>query len=270
MIHVLTAHFRTSRWIPPQHACLDAYIAEPHRVLCSVEGFDAEKVRRLPARHWSVIEQSGEHAEKLNELARLAIAEADARDVLLFLDGDALPVGDLSHVFQVCRDGGLVAVRRDENLGDPQPHPSFCAARVDFWRALPGDWSPGPKWVNSAGRSVTDVGARTWTNLRARGLTWTPLLRTCTHALHKVWFGVYGDLVYHHGAGFRFPVCRHDFVASEAYADSLDVQGARCHERGLASKRLGTEILARIEVDPLRTLQRCKDGSLFEGLRGSA
>ncbi len=266
MIYVLTAHYGSGHWIAQQQTCLGAYIEEPFRVLCSVEGFKANQVLPASTSTWEVVEQRGDHAAKLNQLARRALCEAKAHDILLFLDGDALPIANLSDIIGICRDGELVAIRRDENLGDPIPHPSFCAVRVDIWRELPGDWSPGPTWVNSAGRSVSDVGALLWANLRARRVDWTPLLRTRTHHLHAVWFGVYGDLVYHHGAGFRFPVCRHDSVTSEAYGDSPEAQATWCHERGLVISRLGDKLYARIAADPLRTLERCKDGSLFQGL----
>jgi hypothetical protein len=269
MIHVLTAHFGTSLWTAPQRACFEAFVPQPYRVLCSVEGFDASEIGADPASRWSVIEQHGSHAEKLNDLARRALRDVEAGDVLLFVDGDALPVGDLADILEVCRRGSLVAVRRDENLGDPQPHPSFCAVRADVWHSLAGDWSPGPTWVSTTGRAVTDVGARLWATLRARRHSWTPLLRTCTHPLHAVWFGVYGELVYHHGAGFRFPVCRHDVAASEVAAASPAARGTWCQERGLASRRLGAEIFARIVGQPVNTLQRCRDGSLFRDLEAA-
>ena len=32
---------------------------------------------------------------------------------------------------------------------------------------------------------------------------WVQLLRTNGSALHPMFFGIYGNVVYHHGAGFR-------------------------------------------------------------------
>ena len=41
--------------------------------------------------------------------------------------------------------------------------------------------------------------------LEERGIDWYPLLRTNKVNPHPLQFGVYGDLVYHHGGGFRRP-----------------------------------------------------------------
>ena len=95
-----------------------------------------------------------------------------------------------------------MAVRRDENLGDPQPHPSFCATTVGFWRDIGGDWRGG-EWVNAAGMTVCDAGGKLLHTLEERGVDWMPLLRTNTLDLHPLWFAVYGHRIYHHGAGFQ-------------------------------------------------------------------
>jgi hypothetical protein len=58
---------------------------------------------------------------------------------------------------------------------------------------------------------VTDVGGNLLGALEERGVEWEPILRTNRRNLHPLWFGVYGDLVYHHGGGFRRrPISRVD------------------------------------------------------------
>ena len=110
-------------------------------------------------------------------------------------------------------------MRRDENLGDPQPHPCFCITTVGFWRDIEGDWRPGYKWPNSLGVMVTDPGANLLRLLEERGIVWRPLVRLNTVDLHQVWFALYGDeqygpVAYHHGAGFRGRVARVDTMAA--------------------------------------------------------
>jgi hypothetical protein len=100
-------------------------------------------------------------------------------------------------------------VRRDENLGDRQPHPSFCLTTVGFWTAVDGDWHRGYEWTSSTGDRVTDVGGNLLGILSEHGTPWRPLLRTNRVDLDPLWFGIYGDVVYHHGAGFRPPLARH-------------------------------------------------------------
>ena len=129
---------------------------------------------------------------------------ADPDDMLVFIDGDAFPIAPMVPFLREQLDSyPLVAVRRDENNGDPQPHPSFCATTARFWLELPGDWRRGYKWKNRQGSRVTDVGGNMLGLLEEKGIDWYPLLRTNKVNPHPLQFGVYGDLIYHHGGGFR-------------------------------------------------------------------
>jgi hypothetical protein len=47
------------------------------------------------------------------------------------------------------------------------------------------------------------VGANLMRTLELTKTPWVPLLRTNGAKLHPLLFAVYGDVVYHHGAGFR-------------------------------------------------------------------
>lgn len=102
----------------------------------------------------------------------------------------------------------VIAVQRLENLGDIQPHPSFCAAKAGLWRQLQPDWSRGYEWTNDLGMSVTDVGGGVLKALDQSGTSRQPLVRRNRVNYHPLWFGVYGlpkgpAVVYHHGAGSR-------------------------------------------------------------------
>ncbi|MGH9019201.1 MAG: hypothetical protein ACRDY1_15735, partial [Acidimicrobiales bacterium] len=146
----------------------------------------------------------GSHAAKLNRLAEIVAEDSGPHDILIFLDGDAFPVRPLARwLDEVLARAPLTAIRRDENLGDPQPHPSFCATTVGFWKEIGGDWLPGGTWINTAGREVMDTGGNLLYALRRQGIEWVPLLRSNTANPHPVWFGVYAHRIYHHGAGFQ-------------------------------------------------------------------
>lgn len=188
MIHIATVHWRDDRWVAPQRRYLDRNLERPYRLHAdsdpSGEGPDA-------------------HAEKLNALAAEIVREADPTDLLIFLDGDAFPIAPLDDFLEkTLQRFPLAAIRRDENLGDKQPHPAFCVTTVDFWRELGGDWSRAP-WTNDLGWEISDPGGRLLEKLAEKGVDWHPLQRTNRANLHPVLFGVYDDVVYHHGAGFR-------------------------------------------------------------------
>jgi hypothetical protein len=151
-----------------------------------------------------VLEQKGSHAGKLNHLAMEISQEADSNDLLMFLDGDAFPIADpMPLITDGLAKAPLVAVCRAENAGDRQPHPCFCVTTIGTWRNLLGDWSDGATWLGPKGELVSDVGANLMRRLELAGTPWVQVLRSNRHNLHPLFFGVYGDVVYHHGAGFR-------------------------------------------------------------------
>jgi hypothetical protein len=184
VIHIATVHWHDDRWIEPQRRYVASNIDAPHRIHADHDGH-------------------GSHATKLNTLAERIAREAEPDDVLIFLDGDAFPIAPLDPFLELTLSRfPLAAIRRDENLGDKQPHPSFCATTVGFWQKIGGDWSRGA-WTNDLGWEIEDPGGELLAELTNRRVEWRPLRRSNRVNLHPVLFGVYDDVVYHHGAGFR-------------------------------------------------------------------
>jgi hypothetical protein len=200
VLHIATVHFGSPRWIEIQARHLRRHISVPYETWASLHEID-------PAYgvHFDhVIDQLGPHPSKLNHLAMEIAHEADDDDLLMFLDGDAFPIADLMPlVDEGLAKAPLVAVRRAENAGDPQPHPCFCVTTVRTWRSLPGDWSMGYRWTASDGRRPSDVGANLLRQLELTNTPWTQVLRTNPESADPVFYAIYGDTIYHHGAGFR-------------------------------------------------------------------
>jgi hypothetical protein len=198
LLHVATVHWQESRWIEPQLRFLHRNLPE-HRVYASLNGIDLDEYG--PRFHWSA-DLPGDHHAKLNALAAVIAEQADPSDLLLFVDSDAFPITPVDGT--LLGDTPLTAVRRDENAGSPVPHPCFCLTTVGFWNDIDGDWGAGKyHWTAPTGDRITDGGANLLARLEARDVAWTPLLRSNRQELHPLWFGVYGDVVYHHGAGSR-------------------------------------------------------------------
>jgi hypothetical protein len=200
VLHIATVHYGSPQWIEIQTRHLREQVSVPYTTWTSLEGIDP-----CYARHFDrVVDQAGTHAGKLNHLAVEIAGEAAPEDLLMFLDGDAFPIADpMPRIREGLRGSELLAVRRAENVGDRQPHPCFCVTTVGAWRALGGDWSAGYRWLDEKGRRVTDVGGNLLRILELTGTSWTELTRSNRRNLDPVFFGVYGEVVYHHGAGFR-------------------------------------------------------------------
>lgn len=200
MLHVATVHHRSPRWIEIQTRYLRAHISVPYLTWASL--FEIDK--SYAAHFDRVVIQGGRHSDKLNHLAIEISHEASDDDLLMFLDGDAFPIADpLPLITESLAKAPLMAVRRAENDGDRQPHPCFCVTTIGAWRKLPGDWSEGYTWVSDSGRRVTDVGANLLRQLELTQTPWVEVLRSNRVDLDPVFYAIYGDTVYHHGAGFR-------------------------------------------------------------------
>lgn len=210
MIHVLTVHWQSDQWIDIQLQALERHISRPYRVYAFLNGIDVEPHRQKF--FYCSDEDIKSHAVKLNLLADMACMAAESPDDwLMFIDGDAFPVGDVvEFVEQRLGTYSLVAVRRDEHMGDLQPHPCFCVTTAGFWKRIRGDWKRGYKWKTREGDLVTDVGGNLLGRLIEAGSEWYPITRSNVVNLHPLMFGIYGDIVYHHGAGFRTPISRMD------------------------------------------------------------
>jgi len=200
VLYIATVHYRSPRWVEIQTDALRRHIGVEHRVWTSLEGIDPS----YGARFDNVLEQRGSHAGKLNHMASEISLVAGEDDLVMFLDGDAFPVADpMPLIERGLGSAPLTAVRRSENADEPQPHPCFCVTTVGTWRALPGDWTAGYTWRGAHGKPNSDVGGNLLRRLEATGTPWTPILRSNRVDLDPLYFGVYGGVIYHHGAGFR-------------------------------------------------------------------
>jgi len=207
MIHIVTVHWRNDRWIDTQLEYLARHIGHPYRVYAFLNDIAAAHNNKF---FYVSTEPIESHPFKLNLLADVAASKSDSPDDwLIFLDGDAFPIGDLVAYGKHKLSGyALAAVQRKENNGDPQPHPCFCLTTVGFWKSIHGDWGKGHKWRNNQNELVTDVGGKLLQLLGENNVEWYPMTRSNKKNLHPVFFGVYDDVVYHHGSGFRSGISR--------------------------------------------------------------
>ena len=197
-MHVATVHWQEELWIAPQLRYMKANLPE-HQIWASINGIDIEPWR---SQFKFAEDMQGDHHVKLNALAEKILEVASDDDLLLFIDSDAFPIVPIDE--KLLEGSPLVAIRRDENAAEPMPHPCFCLTTVGFWRELQGDWGIGKfHWTAPGGDRLTDGGANLLGQLLERGIEWKPLLRSNKFDLDPLWFGIYGDVVYHHGAGSR-------------------------------------------------------------------
>ena len=216
MLHIATVHWMSDEWIDIQLNYLKKHIDRPYTTYAYLNGIDAVHDAKFDHVFTDDIKS---HATKLDRLADAIVQQAQDDDLMLFIDGDAFPVRPLCpFIDEKIQQHALLAVKREENLGDVQPHPCFCVTRVGFWKKIKGSWERGGVyWTNTQGDRVTDVGALLLEQLQKENADWYALLRSNKTDLHPLMFGLYDGLVYHHGAGFRKPAARLDKYLSKAF-----------------------------------------------------
>jgi hypothetical protein len=200
MLYIATVHYKSPQWIEIQTRYLREHVSVPYQTWTSLEHIDPS----FSVHFDRVLEQRGSHAGKLNNLAMEIAEEASDDDLLMFLDGDAFPIADpMPLIDRALGSAPLLAVRRAENVNEPQPHPCFCVTTVGTWRSLPGDWTSGPTWPGPGGARVGDVGGNLLRRLELTQTPWEQVLRSNRTDVDPLYFAIYGDTIYHHGAGFR-------------------------------------------------------------------
>lgn len=202
MIHIATIHWETGFFKDVQYKFIKNNLKEfkiwTFADKIPKEEIDVEKDKEM----YYFCKESGEwnHRIKLNNLASLILKESSDDDVILFLDGDAWPIAPIEELIKdTLLHFPAGAVLRTEN-GERHAHPSFMFTKLGFWRENNLNWKGGE--ING---KKYDVGYNTHI-IKNKGLDWRKFTRTRGLTDHKVFFSIYGDMVYHHGAGFRNPV----------------------------------------------------------------
>lgn len=193
MLNVATVHWKSRFFQKVQYRHIERNL-EAARIWAFLDKVEEPEDKQDESRYfYHADSDQTNHLVKLDMLADL-ICEASPRDdIIIFMDGDAWPLVPMSEfIVDSLKKFPVGAVVRMEN-GERYPHPSFTFTTVGYWRDAELSWSKHD--INH----ILHV-------LEARKEGWTKLRRTGGLSDHPVFFSLYGDMVYHHGAGFRVPV----------------------------------------------------------------
>lgn len=233
MIHIITSHHRTGEFIIPQVHFIKRSIKQEYKIWAFYDPLDVSELDKFKP-HFYFLENPPPlkdihkyfkypksnktqpnipgsleaHYLKLNFLTDKVLNDSNTKDtdILLYLDGDSFPIAPLDNFIETkLKRYELCGVQRLENGFDIQPHGCFTLTTVKLFKRFDKYiWDNGYAWSNLHTDSFrTDVGGELLRKLIEHRIDWYPLHRTNTVNIHPVCFGIYDDLIYHHGAGFR-------------------------------------------------------------------
>ncbi len=223
--YIMTVHHKCSEFIGIQYRNIKKN-TEPYNFQVGL-WVDKAKVKK-PDNYLFIVEDSDfhrkEHGKRLDIMSRRILRdyEIGENDIFIFIDGDAFPINPnwIEYINENLQKNVMIAVQRLEN-GDQYPHPIFAAVRAKNWKRL---LDLGATWTRHKADTMTDrdTGGKVDEILRKYKISWLPVVRTNVLNIHPVFYGVYGDMIYHHGASFRMPQCRRDkekYIKSGVFSD---------------------------------------------------
>ena len=192
-----------------------------------------------------------EHAYYLDAMAAQALA--DGASHIATFDQDSFPIADewvdvLAGAMP--ETSGVAGVLRAENGDTVLPHPSGLMIRRDFFERFGPSFSPDSDmtrefraFLRTTGQS-SDTGIRIAYILWSQRLGWGELLRSNVRDEHFLIAGVYGDIVFHLGAGVRSSLFRADLKRSIAHRVSRPIE--RIPVRSARTRRWKQRMLDRV------------------------
>lgn len=155
---------------------------------------------------------SKQHSMALTQLMRHAID--DGCGAIFTLDVDSFPIiNDWMHtMIAMAEEGsGVCAVHRTENEDTFLPHPSGCVMLSSFVSQYPFEFYPenieevGSDYLEDTGQRP-DSGIGLGYILWKHHFPWSEMQRSNSHNLHYLMAGIYGNVIFHLGAGSRRPL----------------------------------------------------------------
>lgn len=203
MVHIITVHYFDYTWINIQLKYFEENIKEPFQVYACLNGIDQSYFSKF---HYAVDyvsenlhpETKGhyDHREKLNVLSGIALSEAVDDDLIVFIDGDAIPIGDLIDFCKTkLREFEFVSIEHISR----RPHPIFCICRVSTWRGYGANWRIPRDALKDRDHQICREDGNRWPESGSLYM----LHINSTVRISADRFAVFEDRLYHHGAGFR-------------------------------------------------------------------
>ena len=231
MIHIFSLHFKDDRWSKLQLDSIHKHVKVPYKTYSVYSHMETDTYKKWEDK-WDIflVKEQGKHEHKsgkfhLTDGHRAIIPEilknANSDDIFLRLDSDAILIDNIDESFiEKVNKHKFIAIKEPQHEWDTTyhtPHPSLWTFPIAF---LNTELSHRMSELLEDGHSNWWGGVVRW--LYENSIEWYPLERSNKINLHPLYFGIYGDLVYHHWAGSRDMITRPDRKLAEQLGKSIE------------------------------------------------
>jgi hypothetical protein len=252
-VHITSTHYGNPFWIDIQLKQLKKHLKVPYKTYMV---------------HANMPEGYGDYTNDFNVLFsdsrskfhnvdshKLALPiiqkELQPNDIVIKIDSDAFFINDIDEAFldRVDREKfiALKEPRHESNLEHDTAHPVFYAFKGEYLKVLNKDASKDGGLMEAMCTIQVDGASNWWGGvdkwLRKTIGKWGVIERTNVTNLHSLYFGIYGDLIYHNWAGSRIMRTREDRRRAKLEGVPLDDIIKRNEELNkLVIKEIGSDV----------------------------
>ncbi len=225
MIHILTIHYK-DKWVDIQKKQLEKFIDEDYKVYTRL----GENHDKHNDKFDGALDGAGHWTESMKLLLDFIHKNAKSDDKVLLLDSDAFPIKPISSFLnEKLKDYPFVSCQEPEHEIDNTrkiPHPMFMLFEAKH--ILEGDLEDYLNRIIDDGTGTWWGGVISW--LHRNGYEYYPIERSNKINLHPLYFGVYGDIIYHHWAGSRKMITRPDRRRATKSGEDIDTIAEENHK----------------------------------------
>ena len=239
MIHIYTLHFKGDYWVDLQLESFKKHIKVPYKSYAIFSHMD-EKVydKHKDKYDYFEVREKGKHIYKggnyhLTDGNRHIIPvikrNMAKNDIIIRIDSDAFFINDVDDNFiDKVRKNKFTAMHEPQHewdLNNRTPHPAFyCFLGKYLDEGL--DYNLG-EMIEDENNNWWG-GVESWMSINS--IDWKPLSRTNKVNLHPIYFGIYGDLIYHHWAGSRKMITRPDRRRAAKTGEDIELIAEENHQ----------------------------------------
>jgi len=213
MIHITSTHYQDPYWIKIQLDSIKKHIKVPYKTYMAHAAMP-EMYESFESEVDFLYQHTMKKGSKFHNMdgTRYCVPHIKKNmgpgDIVIKIDSDAFFINDIDEKYvKFVNDNKFIAMKEPLHEADTTlhtPHPAYYAFTSKFLNdgltdALTKLQPRNSNWWG---------GVISW--LSHHKIEWKPMTRSNEVNLHPIYFGLYGDLIYHHWAGSRHMITRFD------------------------------------------------------------